>query len=112
MPRILLLDDDAHLADGGLDAVTLDVMPLEMDGFALCCTIRRRSDVPIPMPTACGWVLNRVGGLERGADDCLPETLEPRALIALLQTVLRRQPAEPAPTGAVPLPARACCCVT
>ena len=51
------------------DAVILDVMLPEIDGFELCRTIRRESDVPVIMLTARGDVMDRVVGLEIGADD-------------------------------------------
>jgi OmpR family response regulator RpaB len=63
----------------------------EMDGFELCRTIRKESDIPIVMLTARGDVMDRVVGLELGADDYLPKPFEPRELVARLQTVLRRQ---------------------
>ncbi len=131
MPRILLIDDDEHLGpplaryverfelqleqafrpsdglarlrQGGFDAVILDVMLPEMDGFEVCRTLRRDSDIPIIMLTARGEVMDRVVGLEVGADDYLPKPFEPRELVARLQTVLRRQqPRRPltAPAGA------------
>ena len=125
MHRILLIDDDAQLgpplaayfarfdltldcaltpsaglarlAQGGVDAVILDVMLPEMDGFALCRAIRRDRDIPILMLTARGEVMDRVVGLELGADDYLPKPFEPRELVARLQTVLRRRVAVPLP---------------
>jgi OmpR family response regulator RpaB len=63
----------------------------EMDGFELCRTIRKDSDIPIVMLTARGDVMDRVVGLELGADDYLPKPFEPRELVARLQTVLRRR---------------------
>jgi len=80
----------ARLRDGSFDAVVLDVMLPEMDGFEVCRTIRRDSDIPIIMLTARGEVMDRVVGLELGADDYLPKPFEPRELVARLQTVLRR----------------------
>ena len=80
-----------QLARGGFDAAILDVMLPEMDGFELCRTIRRTSDIPIIMLTARGDVMDRVVGLELGADDYLPKPFEPRELVARIQTVLRRQ---------------------
>ena len=73
----------------------------EMDGFALCRTIRKESDIPIIMLTARGDVMDRVVGLELGADDYLPKPFEPRELAARLQTILRRQrgAAEPSEGG-------------
>jgi len=62
----------------------------EMDGFELCRRVRRDSDIPILMLTARGDVMDRVVGLEIGADDYLPKPFEPRELLARLQTVLRR----------------------
>ena len=124
MPRILLIDDDellaaplasylqrfglelvaalrpsvglARLRDEHFDAAILDVMLPEMDGFELCRTIRRDSDIPIIMLTARGDVMDRVVGLELGADDYLPKPFEPRELAARLQTILRRQRSPPA----------------
>ena len=81
----------AQLRQGGFDAAILDVMLPEMDGFALCRTIRKESDIPLIMLTARGDVMDRVVGLELGADDYLPKPFEPRELVARLQTVLRRR---------------------
>ncbi|MGB4116292.1 MAG: response regulator transcription factor [Polaromonas sp.] len=81
----------ARLSGGGFDAAILDVMLPEMDGFELCRTIRKTSDIPIIMLTARGEVMDRVVGLELGADDYLPKPFEPRELVARLQTVLRRR---------------------
>jgi two-component system, OmpR family, response regulator len=120
MPRLLLIDDDellgpplaayfaragfelqhatrpsaglALLRGGGFDAAILDVMLPEMDGFELCRTIRKESELPIIMLTARGDVMDRVVGLELGADDYLPKPFEPRELLARLQTILRRAP--------------------
>ena len=78
-------------AQGGFDAAILDVMLPEMDGFELCRTIRKESDIPIIMLTARGDVMDRVVGLELGADDYLPKPFEPRELVARIQTVLRRR---------------------
>ena len=127
MTRILLIDDDAQLGEplatyfsrfelqlvqalrpsaglaqlqiGGFDAAILDVMLPEMDGFALCRTIRKSSDIPILMLTARGEVMDRVVGLELGADDYLPKPFEPRELVARVQTVLRRRKATPLLNG-------------
>jgi OmpR family response regulator RpaB len=76
---------------GGFDAAILDVMLPEMDGFELCRTIRKESDIPLIMLTARGEVMDRVVGLELGADDYVPKPFEPRELVARLQTVLRRR---------------------
>ena len=124
MHRILLIDDDellapplaaylqrfdlqldsatrpseglARLRAGGYDAAILDVMLPEMDGFELCRTIRKESSLPILMLTARGEVMDRIVGLELGADDYLPKPFEPRELAVRLQAILRRgRPAAP-----------------
>jgi OmpR family response regulator RpaB len=129
MNRILLIDDDENLGPplaayfqrfelqlvhatrpsaglallrgGGFDAAILDVMLPEMDGFELCRTIRRDSDIPIVMLTARGDVMDRVVGLELGADDYLPKPFEPRELLARVQTILRRSGGTPRGQGAM-----------
>ena len=87
----------------GFDAVILDVMLPEMDGFEVCRTIRKTSTVPVIMLTARGDVMDRVVGLELGADDYLPKPFEPRELLARIQTVLRRSSTVPAaePAGSL-----------
>lgn len=80
----------ALLRGGNFDAAILDVMLPEMDGFELCRTIRKENDIPIVMLTARGDVMDRVVGLELGADHYLPKPFEPRELVACIQTVLRR----------------------
>lgn len=72
------------------DLVVLDVMLPGMDGFAVCRRIREQSRVPIVMLTARGDVMDRIVGLEMGADDYLPKPFEPRELVARIQAVLRR----------------------
>ena len=81
----------ALLRADGFDAAILDVMLPEMDGFELCRTIRKDSDIPIVMLTARGDVMDRVVGLELGADDYLPKPFEPRELLARIRAVLRRK---------------------
>ena len=116
--RVLLIDDDEALGgllteylgqfgfgvkvaahpDEGLrmlqadppDILILDVMLPGMDGFAVCRKVRETSRVPIVMLTARGSVMDRIVGLEIGADDYLPKPFEPRELVARLQAVLRR----------------------
>lgn len=118
MTRILLIDDDeklgellrayfqrfdmqvdvalrpseglARLARDRPDLVILDVMLPEQDGFEVCRTIRRTSNVPVVMLTARGEVTDRIVGLEIGADDYVPKPFEPRELVARVQNVLRR----------------------
>jgi len=72
------------------DAVILDVMLPEMDGFEVCRRIRESSDIPIIMLTARGETTDRVVGLEIGADDYLPKPFEPRELVARLQSNIKR----------------------
>ena len=72
------------------DLIILDIMLPEMDGFEVCKTIRKTSDIPIIMLTARGEVTDRIVGLEIGADDYLPKPFEPRELVARIQSVLRR----------------------
>jgi OmpR family response regulator RpaB len=79
-----------HLSEQGADLVILDVMLPDMDGFEVCRSIRRDSEVPIIMLTARGDVTDRVVGLELGADDYLPKPFEPRELVARIQRVLKR----------------------
>jgi DNA-binding response OmpR family regulator len=118
MPKILLIDDDERLGDllqayfnrfdlelvsattpeQGLELleaeapalVILDVMLPGQDGFEVCRSIRKTSDVPIIMLTARGEVTDRIVGLEIGADDYMPKPFEPRELVARIQNVLRR----------------------
>ena len=72
------------------DALILDVMLPDGDGLTLCREIRARSDVPIVMLTARGDAMDRIVGLELGADDYLPKPFDPRELVARLRAVLRR----------------------
>jgi DNA-binding response OmpR family regulator len=72
------------------DIVILDIMLPEMDGFAVCRKVRETSCVPIIMLTARGDVMDRIVGLELGADDYLAKPFEPRELVARVQAVLRR----------------------
>jgi OmpR family response regulator RpaB len=126
MHRLLLIDDDERLAEllgryfakheltldsalrpsdglamlrrGGYALVILDVMLPEKDGFEVCREIRGWSDIPIIMLTARGEVMDRVVGLELGADDYLPKPFEPRELVARIQRILKRA----APPAAAP----------
>jgi len=94
----------AALEAGDFDAVILDVMLPDSDGFEVCRRIRGRSDVPILMLTARGDATDRVVGLEIGADDYLPKPFDPRELLARLGAVLRRtRPHSAAAAGQAPL---------
>lgn len=96
--------DDGHAGLAELeinppDLIILDVMLPGMDGFAVCRAIRQRSAVPVIMLTARGDVVDRVAGLETGADDYLLKPFEPRELAARIQSVLRRTHPEPDRAG-------------
>src|SRR6266700_5837837 len=116
--RILIIDDDERLAAmlasylvargfavehrtdgrsglaaldaGDVNAVILDVMLPDLDGFEICRRIRARSEVPVLMLTARGDDLDRIVGLELGADDYLPKPFNPREVVARLGAILRR----------------------
>jgi len=120
MLRILLVDDDAELSrmlkqylagegfelttaadgeegvkaalSGQFDAVLLDVMMPRLNGIEALRRIRRASDVPVIMLTARGDSLDRVAGLETGADDYIAKPYYPLELVARLRAVLRRLP--------------------
>jgi len=117
--RLLLVEDDARLADmlceylgqagfrlahaasgaaalekvadGGYDAIILDLMLPDMDGLDVCRQVRARSDTPVLMLTGRGEPVDRIVGLELGADDYLPKPFEPRELLARLRAILRRR---------------------
>jgi two-component system phosphate regulon response regulator OmpR len=118
--RILLIEDDPRLAamvsdylgeagfrvtqaangTSGLalhrreifDALVLDLMLPDIDGLEVCRQVRAQgSETPILMLTARGDAMDRVVGLEIGADDYLPKPFEPRELLARLRAILRRQ---------------------
>jgi two-component system phosphate regulon response regulator OmpR len=120
-PRILLIEDDPRLAGlvteylgeagfvvstaatgcAGLDrigrepfdAVVLDLMLPDIDGLEVCRQLRASSsEVPVLMLTARGDTMDRVVGLEIGADDYMPKPFEPRELLARLRAILRRRP--------------------
>jgi len=83
----------ARLARDPIDAVILDVMLPDLDGFETLRRLRTRTDVPVLMLTARGEATDRVVGLELGADDYLPKPFEPRELLARLRAILRRRTA-------------------
>jgi len=121
--RVLLIDDDTELCEllaeylgeegfvvdaahdgesgarralaGGHDLVVLDVMLPGLNGFDVLRRIRESSPVPVVMLTARGDEVDRIVGLEIGADDYLPKPFNPRELAARMRAVLRR--AAPAP---------------
>jgi len=85
----------ARLAREPFDALVLDLMLPDMDGLEVCRQVRASaassSEIPILMLTARGDAMDRVVGLELGADDYLPKPFEPRELLARLRAVLRRR---------------------
>jgi two-component system response regulator CpxR len=121
--HILLIDDDAELCTllseflkregfsvdcqhqgsaglakamaGGVDLVVLDVMLPGMDGFEILRRLRERSKVPVIMLTARGEDVDRIVGLELGADDYLPKPFNPRELAARIRAILRRYEKRP-----------------
>lgn len=118
MERILVVDDDAELCalleeylgqegfqtlsvrdgeeglaralEGGHDMVILDVMLPGRNGFDILRTLRESSGVPVIMLTARGEDVDRVVGLEMGADDYMPKPFLPRELVARIRAVMRR----------------------
>ncbi len=80
-----------ELAGAEQDAVVLDLMLPDMDGLEICRQIRANSDTPVLMLTARGDAIDRIVGLELGADDYLPKPFEPRELLARLRAILRRR---------------------
>jgi DNA-binding response OmpR family regulator len=91
---------DAHsgldrLQTSGIDLVILDLMLPDMDGLQVCQRIRALpgalGEVPVLMLTAKGDPMDRIIGLEMGADDYLPKPFEPRELLARIKAILRRR---------------------
>jgi DNA-binding response OmpR family regulator len=84
-------DGESWLKRESFDAIILDLMLPDADGLDLCRRLRATSDVPILMLTARGEPMDRVVGLEIGADDYLAKPFEPRELQARLRAILRRR---------------------
>ncbi len=74
----------------GVDLVVLDVMLPGIDGFEILRRLRQQSKVPVIMLTARGEDVDRIVGLELGADDYLPKPFNPRELAARIRAILRR----------------------
>jgi DNA-binding response OmpR family regulator len=91
----------AQLARAPVDLVVLDVMLPELSGFEVLRRIRAGSRVPVIMLTARGEEVDRVVGLEMGADDYLAKPFSPRELVARIRAVLRRMPGEGQGAGGV-----------
>lgn len=83
----------------GADIVLLDLMLPEMSGTEVCRQLRQRSHVPIIMVTARDSEIDKVVGLEIGADDYVTKPYSPRELVARIRAVLRRQSAEVTESG-------------
>ena len=93
-------DMNRYLARERYDLLILDLMLPGEDGLAICRRLRgANDDIPIIMLTAKGDEVDRIVGLEVGADDYLPKPFNPRELVARIQAVLRRRPAA-GPPGA------------
>jgi two-component system response regulator CpxR len=88
-----------HFTRNPPDLVVLDVMLPEMSGFEVLRRIRATSRVPVIMLTARGEEVDRVVGLEMGADDYLAKPFSARELAARIRAVLRRTPGEPPAEG-------------
>src|SRR5215831_8987618 len=90
-----------QLARTPVDLVILDVMLPELSGFEVLRRIRSLSRVPVIMLTARGEEVDRVVGLEMGADDYLAKPFSPRELVARIRAVMRRVPTEAADDSAL-----------
>lgn len=82
----------AHALAGEYDLLVLDLMLPGVDGLTICRELRKTSDVPIIMTTAKVEEIDRLLGLEMGADDYLCKPYSPRELVARIKAVLRRRP--------------------
>lgn len=85
----------AALDKGRADLIVLDLMLPGEDGLILCRNLRARSAIPVIMLTARGEDMDRILGLEMGADDYLPKPFNPRELLARIKSILRRAKALP-----------------
>src|SRR5262245_11320837 len=81
---------DRALQDGRIDLIVLDIMLPGEDGLSICRRLRSTSTVPIMMLTARGDEIDRIVGLELGADDYLTKPFSSRELLARIRAVLRR----------------------
>lgn len=91
------MEMDGALTQQRPDLVILDLMLPGEDGFSLARRLRNDSDLPIVMLSARGEDIDRIVGLEIGADDYLPKPFNPRELLARIRAVLRRQRPMPVP---------------
>ena len=91
---------DRRMAQRRPDIVVLDINLPGEDGLSLCLRLRNAGGPPVIMVTAKGEDVDRILGLEMGADDYLPKPFNPRELLARIRAVLRRQGAGPDPAAA------------
>jgi two-component system, OmpR family, response regulator len=92
----------ALLSAGHIDLVTLDLMLGGENGLDLARDIRSRHDIPIVMITGKGEMIDRVVGLELGADDYIAKPFHTREVVARIRAVLRRKAPEPSPIASAP----------
>ena len=90
---------DRRMAQRRPDIVVLDINLPGEDGLSLCLRLRNAGGPPVIMVTAKGEDVDRILGLEMGADDYLPKPFNPRELLARIRAVLRRQGAGPGPAA-------------
>lgn len=115
MLRRYLIEEGFRVSDAGdgagmraiferepIDLVLLDLMMPGEDGFSLARHIRRRSEIPIIMLTGKGDLIDRVAGLETGADDYITKPFELREVLARIRTVMRRVAPHAASCAPVP----------
>ena len=92
--QVICASDGEKAADlmetGHIDLALLDIMLPVLDGWSVCAKIREKSKVPIIMLTAKGEVMDRIQGLEMGADDYIVKPFEMKELLARINAVLRR----------------------
>lgn len=91
-----------QMESGGVDLVILDIGLPDISGFDLVTTIRKRSAIPLLMLTARSGEIDRVLGLELGADDYIVKPFSPRELVARVRAVLRRSSDAPPGPGSAP----------
>lgn len=131
MERVLVIDDDVGLCEllaeylapegfqvesvqdgqlglekaceGSYDLIVLDVMLPVMNGFAVLRHLRKEVNTPVVMLTARGEEVDRIVGLEVGADDYLPKPFNPRELLARMRAILRRTRQEREDTPVTPM---------
>ncbi len=134
MSRVLVVDDDGHIRDvmrftlqqggfqvveakdgaeafakfeaGGIDLIVLDIVMPESDGLEVCRRVRSKSRLPIIFVSSRDEELDRVLGLELGADDYLVKPFSPRELLARVKAVLRRLTPEPISADKPPIQRR------